>query len=170
MENFLRPHVERRPASWSQHLALAESAATNTVNVAIGYTPFFLNSGDHPIVLSILLHGRDVSSHVEAMRTMVDWMKTALGEAQANLSVVANRSKAHANASQREEKYEVGDEVVLTMRQLRVNKHLLVKLKCWWIAPFSIAKVISPMAYRLNLPPHWWIHPVFHVSNLKRYY
>ena len=65
MENFLRPYVKRRPAGWGQHLALAEFAANNAVNVATGYTPFVLNSGDHPIVPSILLHGRDVSSHVE---------------------------------------------------------------------------------------------------------
>ena len=78
-----------------------------------GYIPFFLNSSNHPIVPSILLHSRDVSSHVEAMQTMVDRMKTALKEAQANLSVAANRAKAYADASRREEKYEVGNEVVL---------------------------------------------------------
>ena len=66
MENFLRPYVERRPVGWSQHLALAEFAANNVVNVAIGYTPFFINSRDHPIVPLILLHGRDVSSHVKS--------------------------------------------------------------------------------------------------------
>ena len=32
----------------------------------------FLNSGDHPIVLLILLHGRDALSHIEAMQAMVD--------------------------------------------------------------------------------------------------
>ena len=118
MENFLRPYVERRPAGWSQHLALAEFAANNAVNVATGYTPFFLNSGDHPIVPSILLHGGGVSSRVEAVQTMVDRMRTALEEAQANLSVAANRAKAYANASRREEKYEVGDEVVLATRHV----------------------------------------------------
>ena len=72
MENFLRPYIERHPASWSQHLALAEFVANNTINVAIGYTLFYLNSGDHLIVPSILLHGGDVSSHVEAVQTIQD--------------------------------------------------------------------------------------------------
>ena len=67
MVNFLRPYVKRQPVVWSQHLALVEFAMNNVVNVATSYTPFFLNSGDHPIIVSILLHGRDVSSHVKAM-------------------------------------------------------------------------------------------------------
>ena len=28
--------------------------------------------------------------------------------------------------------------------------------------------MISPVAYGLDLPPTWRIHPAFHVSNLKR--
>ena len=36
-------------------LALAEFAANNAINVAISYTFFFLNLGDHPIFPSILL-------------------------------------------------------------------------------------------------------------------
>ena len=67
MENFLRPYFERRPADWSQHLTLVEFVANNVVNVGTDYTPVFLNFGDHPIVPSILLHGRDVLRHVEAM-------------------------------------------------------------------------------------------------------
>ena len=99
MENFLRPYVERRPATWSQQLALAEFAANNVVNVATIYTLFYLNSSDHPTVPSILLYGRDVSSHVKAVQTMVGKMKIALEEAQANHSITANRAKAYADAS-----------------------------------------------------------------------
>ena len=47
MENFLRSYVERQLACWSQHLELAESVVNNAISVAIGYTPFFLSSGDH---------------------------------------------------------------------------------------------------------------------------
>ena len=56
--------------------------------MATGYSPFYLNSGDHPLVPSALTYGGGVSSGVEAVQTMVDRMKTALEEAQANLSIV----------------------------------------------------------------------------------
>ena len=67
LENFLRPYVERHPRTWSQYLVLAEFAANNAVNVATGYNPFYLNSGNHPIVPSVFMHGRGVSSHIEAV-------------------------------------------------------------------------------------------------------
>ena len=73
---------------------LAEFAANNAVNMAMGYSPFYLNSGDHPLVPSVLMHGGGVSSKIEAMQTMVDQMKTALEEAQANLTVAQSRAKS----------------------------------------------------------------------------
>ena len=66
LENFLRLYVERHPQTWSQYLALAEFAANNAVNMATGYNPFFLNSGDHPLVPSVFMYGGGVSSQVEA--------------------------------------------------------------------------------------------------------
>jgi hypothetical protein len=36
-------------------------------------------------------------------------------------------------------------------------------------SPFSITDVISPVIYRLTLPPSWKIHNVFHVSLLTLY-
>ena len=62
LENFLRPYIKRHPQTWSQYLALAEFAANNVVNVATGYSPFYLNFGDHPLVPSVLMHGGGVSS------------------------------------------------------------------------------------------------------------
>ena len=72
LENFLRPYVERHPQTWSQYLALVEFAANNAVNVATGYSPFYLNCGDHPLVPSVLMHSGGVSSKIEVVQTMVD--------------------------------------------------------------------------------------------------
>ena len=68
-----------------------------------------------------------------------------------------------------DEKYEVGDEVVLSTCHISVNQHLPSKLRRRWIGPYRVTRVISPVAYGLDLPPAWRIHPVFHVSNLKRF-
>ena len=67
--------------TWSRQLVLVEFATNNAVNVATGNTPFFLQSGDHTILLSVLMHGGGGSSQVEAVQVMVDRMNAALEEA-----------------------------------------------------------------------------------------
>ena len=169
LENFLRPYVERHPTEWSRQLPLAEFAANNAVNSSTGYSPFYLNSGDHPILPAGILRG-GVSSNLEAVSEMADRMKTALEEAQANMSHAQCQASSQANKSCRDEAFAIGDEVVLSTRYLNVDQHLPAKLRRCWVGPFMISAVISPVAYRLDLPPHWKVHPVFHISNLKRYH
>ena len=70
-----------------------------------------------------------MSSQVEAMQMMVDRMKTALEEAQANLTIAQSRAKSQVDRSRREEMFEVGDEVVLSTRHISVNQYLPSKLR-----------------------------------------
>ena len=67
------------------------------------------------------MYGGGVSSQVEAVQMMVDRMKTALEEAQANLTVAQSRAKSQVDRSRHDEKFEVGNEVVLSTRHIRVN-------------------------------------------------
>ena len=62
-----------------------------------------------------------VRAEFEAVQVMVDWMKTALEEAQTNLTIVQNRAKAYADKSRRSEVFHESDEVVLLTRNLSVN-------------------------------------------------
>ena len=75
-------------------LGVGRNYSKQRVNVATEHNPFYLNSGDHPLVPSVFMHARVVSSQIEAVQTMVDWMKTALEEAQANLTVAQSRAKS----------------------------------------------------------------------------
>ena len=95
----------------------------------MGYSPFYLNFGDHPLVPSVLMHGGGVSSKIEAVHTMVDRIKMALEEAQANLTVARIRAKSQVDRSRRNETFEVGNEVVLSTHNICVNQHLPSKLR-----------------------------------------
>ena len=44
------------------------------------------------------------------------------------------------------------------------------KLDYTKLGPFHISQCINPMAYQLDLPPHYRIHDVFHVSLLEVYH
>ena len=101
---------------------------------------------------------------------MVGWMKTALEEAQANLTIAQSHAKSQVDYLRHDETFEVGHEVVLSTCNIDVNKHLLSKLREHWIGPYRVGKAISPMAYRLNSPPPWQTYLIFHVLKLKRFH
>jgi hypothetical protein len=65
----------------------------------------------------------------------------------------------------------VGDEVLLFNAHFPLTTRTQVrKLAPRWLGPFLITAVISSVAYKLALPSHMRIHPVFHVSQLKDYH
>ena len=106
----------------------------------------------------------------EAVKEALERMKTALVDAQSNLSTAQQRMKRAVDKKRRTEHYNIGDEVVLSTANLRsYAPHLPPKIKARWVGPFRIEKIVSPVAFGLDLPPGWRIHPVFHVSKLKRY-
>ena len=62
-------------------------------------------------------------------------------------------------------KYAVGDCVWLDGRNLKTDQPTS-KLAPRRHGPFTIAQVMSPISYRLELPHQWHIHPVFHIDLL----
>ena len=55
-------------------------------------------------------------------------MKTALKDAQTNITIVQNWAKAYAHKLRRSEIFHEGDEVVLLTRNFRMNHYLPTKL------------------------------------------
>ena len=170
LENFLRPYIERSPHTWVQQLPLAEFAANNAVSISTGFTPFYLNTGAHPTTPVSMMHGgASKGSQNEAMKETLERMKTALAEAQTNLEHAQRRMANTVNRSRRSEQYKIGDEVVLSTANLRnYYPHLPAKLWARWVGPFTISRVVLPMAYKVDLPPGWQIHPILHIDRLKR--
>ncbi len=78
------------------------------------------------------------------------------------------RTKAKADRHRsRPPVYVVGQEVWLSSKNIPLRT-VCNKLAPKFIGPFTVTKIISPVAVRLKLPPAYKrIHSVFHVSKLK---
>ena len=141
LENSLRPYVEHSPHTWVQQLPLEEFTASNAVSINIGFTPFYLNTSAHPTTLVPMMNGgASKGSQNEAMKEMLERMKTALAKAQTNLERVQRKMANAVNHSRRSEQYNISDEVVLSMTNLRnYCSHLLAKLRARRVGPFTIS-------------------------------
>ena len=63
--------------------------------------------------------------------------------------------------------WKAGDKVWLETTNLHMNRPKKLQIKR--AGPFEIEQVISQMAFRLQIPPKWKIHPIFHTLLLTTY-
>ena len=64
----------------------------------------------------------------------------------------------------------MGREVVLSTKNIKRScRHLLATIKARRVGPFTITQKVLPVAYRVDSPPGWCLHPVFHIDKLKKY-
>ena len=96
-----------------------------------------------------------------------------LDTACTNMIEARDRQTHYANKQRREFIFKEGEEVLLSTKYLSLKSGITHKLSARYTGPFKITQVVSPVAYKLELPDDWIsrkrIHPVFHVSLLKKY-
>ena len=88
-----------------------------------------------------------------------------------NLHMAGNRMKQQADQHRSERTFEAGDMVFLRLQPYKQSSLKLKgrhKLAPKFYGPYRILQKIGSIAYKLELPPSSRIHPVFHVSCLKK--
>ena len=105
----------------------------------------------------------DIDKYLVERDQTLSFLKEKLHDAQSAM-------KSTKDKARRDEELSVGDWVYLKIRPYRMKslvKRFNAKL-AQYFGPYQITKRIGVVAYKLSLPDGCRIHPVFHISQLRK--
>ncbi|KAI0528973.1 hypothetical protein KFK09_001518 [Dendrobium nobile] len=168
VETYLRCFVGERPKQWVKWLPWAEYWYNTCYHTASQFTPFKILYGRDPPPLVNYQKG---ATPVYLVDQYLEERDRVLEELREHLLRAQQIMKTRADSHRKEMTFEVGERVYLKLRPYRqktVANRRSEKLSPRYYGPFEIERKVGMVAYRLKLPPQSSIHPVFHVSLLKR--
>ena len=162
LETYLRIFCKRIPEEWDQHLSIAEFSYNGQPHSVTKRTPFYLMMGCEPKGIPPAFS-----------KTNVPVVQHRLSEL---LKIRDDARAAHELARQAQIKrlkknsppFSKGDLVWLDGRHLN-RGHKFPKMESLREGPFKISEIMGPVNYKLQLPPQWKIHNVFHGKVLTPY-
>jgi hypothetical protein len=154
VETYLRFFVNHQQNNWVEYLPLAKFAHNNWRSETTWESPFFLLMGYHPRA-----DWHQTISDLPLASTRLDQLKKIRDDAQHHMTWAQTLWIKHKAMP----RYKAGDQVWLEGHNLH-TKQPAAKLAPRRHSPFAIIQVMSPVSYRLDLPPQWKIHPVFHID------
>jgi hypothetical protein len=148
-------------------LSWAEFWYNSSFQSSIGMTPFKAVYGrDAPALIKYEVCHTDQPGLQELLLNcdkIIEQLKQNLAKAQANM-------KKYADKKRRPLEFKLGDMVLVKLQPYRQHSaalHRNQKLSRRYFGLFAVIEKIGYVAYKLLIPPHARIHPVFHVSLLK---
>lgn len=165
MEQYLRSYVNYEQDDWVTLLPSAEFAYNNVLQSSINMSPFYATYGFHPrMSFEDEPDKRSRSQSAEDYATHLREVMTALKE---ELTRSQSDQKKYYNRHAKDVTFAVGDKVWLNRRNIR-TKRPSRKLDWKMIGPFKVIEKYGKNAYKLDLPPSYRIHNVFHVNLLEK--
>lgn len=169
LEQYLRAYINFQQDDWDMWLPLAEFAHNSHTNNSTMLSPFATVYGSNPKSPLDVKFG---TSSVASASEVAKLIRSNVESAQAAMKAAQDRYTKYASKGKVDLALGVGDMVWLRTKYY-VNDTTSTrpsrKLGNKYMGPYKITKVVSPVAYKLALPAKFRIHPVIHVSQLKRY-
>ena len=173
LEEALRAYVGALQTDWDRHLPSLQFAYNTAKHSSTGESPFYLNYGRHPIIPASLVGGPHPGGAVQRVPATADFiqeLRSSMGRATEALERSRERYKQVADTRRQEQRYSVGDRVLLSTANIAMPRNLTRKLARLYDGPFKVKACIGDNAYELDLPASVQLHPVFNVSQLRPYH
>ena len=170
IEQYLRAFVHRKPNSWGRFLLWVEWSYNTSTHSSTGMTPFEVTFGQKPPTLPQCVSGTTTLDTVDDLLSQREAVFTLLRQ---KLLKAQTWMKAIANGHRRDHEFQIGEWVLVRLRPYRqttASGAVHSKLARRFYGPFQVTEKMGPVAYKLALPEHSRIHPVFHCSNLKPFW
>ena len=168
LEQQLRTHANRTGTNWKQWLSVVEMHYNSDVHESTGKTPYEMNGVDWRDQWALAMRApRAVLANEDANDLLRD-IRTTWEDARQVMLKMREQQRKYADRRRRDERYQVGDLVMLSTEKLAVGRG---KLKDRWVGPFPVTEAYdNGVNVRLELPDEYSrLHPVFHVERLKRF-
>lgn len=165
---YLRCYASGQPCSWCKWLPWAEYWYNNSFHTSTKHSPFQILYGRAPPILIRYTAG---STPVSSVEDMLESRDAQLDELKMQLLCAQQKMKVATDKRRRDEQFAIGNKVFVKLqpyRQRSLAARRNEKLSPRYYGPFEIAARIGEVAHKLGLPADSQVHPVFHMSQLRR--
>lgn len=169
----LRPFCTYYQDNWSSLLPVMDIAQLTLPHESLGnVTPFQLLNGYEPRTSFDLENPEPPASATEKLNReealqLATRQKGVLAFAQSSLQSQQDKMKRLADRTRREVDWEVGDQVLVSTQNWKMDRPSR-KLSDKWYGPIEVLEKVGE-SWKVELPDHWTIHPVFHSHSLRKY-
>jgi hypothetical protein len=168
LEQYLRMFCSYEQDNWADLLSAAEFTYNNTDQSSTGYSPFYANTGYHPLHPSSIIDLTETQAPSVAQRLQqLQALHTSLKD---NMQKAQERYTKYYDAKHKDSTntFKVGDLIWINRKNIATTRPSL-KLDHKLIGPFRIKAKVNDLAFTLDLPPTMDCHPTFGVSLLEKY-
>jgi transposase InsO family protein/predicted aspartyl protease len=170
LETGLRLYCNSTRTDWDECLHLVEAFYNSSVHESTGKTPFEMNGTVWTDAATLALQS-PVMTHVHNQKAedVLSQLRLVWAEARRAMMRAQEKQKKYADEKRRDERYEVGDLVMLSLKHLGKRKG---KLSDRWVGPFPVKELIGDhgLDVRLELPKKYSrMAQTIHVDKLKHF-